>query len=166
MTLDEALEKLLPAYMRYYDVVRDAVSPFAATAEFHSHGEKYILIRQAKLWDMDSHEYVYFATEDTLDETRLQTLIEAAWGDAMPRVEPSSIHRNSDVTLVLITPKLDDTVRKAIRRANRSVSYRHGFQGWSNLRIGAIELLDGRITCNRHGDDLKKLFGNIFKNIK
>lgn len=163
MTMDEALEKLLPAYMRYYNVTREAEAPFAATAEFHSHGEQYFLIRQAKMWDMDSHEYVYFVTEDAPDEARLQTLIEAAWNDAMPRVKPSGSHRNSDVTLVLLTKHLDDAVRKSIRRTHRSVGYQHGLQGWSNLRIGAIELLDGRITCNRHGSDLKKLFGNIFR---
>ena len=54
MTPNEALEKLLPAYTRYYDVSYDAAPPFSATAEFHSHGEKYILVRKAKLWDMDS----------------------------------------------------------------------------------------------------------------
>ena len=163
MTTIEALEKMLPAYMRYYNVTREVEAPFVATAEFHSHGEQYFLIRQAKMWDMDSHEYVYFATEDTLDEARLQTLIEAAWNDAMPHVEPSGSHRNSDVTLVLLTQYLNDAARKSIRRTRRSVGYLHGLQGWSNLRIGAIELSDGRITCNRHGSDLKKLFGNIFR---
>ena len=163
MTPNEALEKLLPAYTRYYDVSYDAAPPFSATAEFHSHGEKYILVRKAKLWDMDSHEYVYFAARDALSEPELQALVDAAWGDAIPRVEPSSIHRNSDVTLVLLTPQMDDAVRKAVRRTNKSVSYQHGFQGWSNLRIGAIELSDGRITCNRHGTELKKLFRNIFR---
>ena len=64
MTPTEALEKVLPAYERYYNVARSAPAPFAATAEFHSHGEKYLLIRQAKIWDMDSHEYVYFAARD------------------------------------------------------------------------------------------------------
>ncbi len=166
MTPTEALEKVLPAYERYYNVARSAPAPFAATAEFHSHGEKYLLIRQAKIWDMDSHEYVYFAARDALDETALRTLIEAAWDDAMPRVEPSGSHRNSDVTLVLLLPELDAAARTAIRRTHRSLGYQHGLQGWSNLRIGAIELSDGRITTNRHGKDLKKLLSNIFQNIR
>ena len=101
MTPNEALEKLLPAYTRYYDVSYDAAPPFSATAEFHSHGEKYILVRKAKLWDMDSHEYVYFAARDALNEPELQALVDAAWGDAIPRVEPSRIHRDSDVRRVL-----------------------------------------------------------------
>ena len=123
MTPTEALEKVLPAYERYYNVARSAPAPFAATAEFHSHGEKYLLIRQAKIWDMDSHEYVYFAARDA-------------------------------------------AARTAIRRTHRSLGYQHGLQGWSNLRIGAIELSDGRITTNRHGKDLKKLLSNIFQNIR
>lgn len=158
---EEALQQLLGSYRRYYDVSEEAYGSFAATARFYTRGEQYFLVRSAKMWEMESNEFVYFLTADTLTEDRLSALIEEAWQDAMPQVHPSEAHRNSDVTLVVLVPQLDKATRKALRRFHRSVGYRHGLHGWSNLRLGAIELSDGSITTNRHGADLKKLLRNI-----
>ena len=166
MTPQEALEKLLPAYSRYYDLVAEPPAPFGAAAEFHSHGESYVLVKSAKLWEMDSNEYVYFAAEDAMDAATLQARIEQAWEMTMPRVIPTDHHRNSDVTVIFLTSALDDEARRLVQHTNRSEGYKHGLQGWSNLRLGAIELSTGRTTCNRHGRDLKKLLSNISKNKK
>lgn len=163
MTPQEALERLLPSYSRYYDVLPEAPAPFQAAAEFHSHGESYMLVKSAKLWEMDSNEYVYFAAEDAMDAATLQTRIEQAWELTMPRVTPTDHHRNSDVTVIFLVPELDGDGRRTIRHNARSQGYKHGLQGWSNLRLGAIELTTGRITCNRHGRDLRKLLSNISK---
>ena len=70
MTLQETLDKILPSFQRYYDIIREDVpAPFSAVAEFHSHDEQYFLIKSARLSESDSHEYIYFATVETLDET-------------------------------------------------------------------------------------------------
>lgn len=161
ITPNEALEQLLPSYQRYYDVSNEPKGAFAATALFYTHGEQYFLVRAAKMWEMESNEYVYFLPTDSLTQTQLTARIEEAWKDAMEHVHPGPNHRNSDVTVVVLVPQLDAAVRKALKRTHRSVSYRHGMHGWSNLRLGAIELSDGRISTNRHGADLKKLLRNI-----
>ena len=161
ITPAEALEQLLPAYQRYYDVSNAPQGAFAATARFFTRGEQYFLIRSAKMWELESNEFVYFLTAETLTPEQLLARIEEAWEDAMPQVQPSESHRNSDVTLVVLTPQLDAETRKTLKRFHRSVGYRHGLHGWSNFRLGAIELSDGRITTNRHGADLKKLLRNI-----
>lgn len=164
MTPQEAVERLLPSYTRYYDVIAEPPFPFAAAAEFHSHGESYLLIKSAKLWEMDSNEFVYIAAEDQFPAEKISERIEAAWALSMPKIQPSENHRNSDVTVIFLTPSLDKDSRRFLRRTVRSHGYKHGLQGWSNLRLGAIELSTGRITCNRHGKDLKKLLRNIFQN--
>ena len=161
ITPQEALEQLLPSYERYYDVTRERRGSFAATARFYTRGEQYFLIKSAKMWELESNEFVYFLPTDHLTEDQLAERIEEAWNDAMPQVHPSESHRNSDVTLVVLTPELGKNARKALRRFHRSVGYRHGMHGWSNLRLGAIELSDGKISTNRHGADLKKLLSNI-----
>lgn len=161
ITPNEALEQLLPSYQRYYDVSRSQHGSFAATARFYSRGEQYLLIRAAKMWEMESSEFVYFLTADTLSAEQLNACIQEAWDDAMPQVQPGSTHRNSDVTVVILTRELSRDARKTLKRFHRSVSYRHGMHGWSNLRLGAIELSDGTVSTNRHGADLKKLLRNI-----
>lgn len=163
MSPQEALERLLRSYTRYYDLIEDPPAPFQASAEFHSHGESYLLIKSAKLWEMDSNEFVYFCAEDSLPAETVSQRIEAAWSLAMPQIQPTENHRNSDVTVLFLTPSLEPEARRLVRRTVRSKGYQHGLQGWSNLRLGAIELSTGRITCNRHGHDLKKLLSNIMK---
>lgn len=163
MTLDEALERVLDSYLRYYDVVREDVAPFSAKAEFHAHGESYLLIKEAKMWEMDSNEYVYFLKSETPDVETVKERIETAWEEAIAKVNPSENHRNSDVTLLLLCDTLPVETKKLIKHTNRSKGYRHGLQGWSNLKLGAFELSTGKIAVNRHGADLKKLLQNIFK---
>lgn len=161
MTPLEALERLLPSYTQYYDRNPEPPAPFAAAAEFHSHGESYLLVKAAKLWEMDSNEYVYIAAEDRISADTLSQRIETAWDHAMPQIHPTENHRNSDVTVIFLATSLEDAARKRLRRTVRSQGYKHGLQGWSNLRLGAIELSSGRVTCNRHGRALKKLLRNI-----
>ena len=163
MSPQEALERLLRSYTMYYDLIEVPPAPFQAAAEFHSHGESYLLIKSAKLWEMDSNEFVYFSAEDAMTADSVSQRIETAWNLAMPQIQPSENHRNSDVTVIFLTDLLPEDARKLVRHTNRSKGYKHGMQGWSNLRLGAIELPTGRIVCNRHGRDLKKLLSNIMK---
>ena len=60
ITPQEALEQLLPSYERYYDVRPEAHGSFAATARFYTKGEQFFLIKSAKMWEMESNEFVYF----------------------------------------------------------------------------------------------------------
>ena len=163
MTPLEAMERLLLSYRQYYDMNPDPPAPFAAAAEFHSHGESYLLIKSAKLWEMDSNEFVYFSAEDSFSAEELSRRVEVGWDSAMPQIHPGENHRNSDVTVIFLANSLSDDARRLLRRTVRSKGYRHGLAGWSNLRLGAIELSSGRVTVNRHGRDLKKLLGNILK---
>ena len=88
ITPNEALGQLLPSYQRYYDVSHEQHGSFAATARFYSRGEGYLLVRAAKMWEMESNEFVYFLTADTLSDEQLNACVEEAWDDAMPQVQP------------------------------------------------------------------------------
>ena len=72
MNSSEALEKLLPAFEKFYTVKRqDVVCPFDAEAEFCLHTEKYVLVKAAKIADIDSNELVYFSSQKKLDFDRV-----------------------------------------------------------------------------------------------
>lgn len=164
MTASEALERLLPSYIRYYDVFRENVEPpFAAEARFHSHGETYVLVKSARISEADSHEYVYFYTGQTLTAGDVQKLCDIAWDRAMAFVKPHSAHRNSDVTVILLADRIEPEALTAVRKMKRSKSYHFSLRGWSVLRTVALETSSGTLACNRQGQDLKKLFRNISK---
>ena len=163
MTPDQALERLLPAYGRYYDVLRppEAEPPFAAEAVFHSHDEQYVLIKSARVSESDSHEYVFFATADELDAETAAELEQTAWDRGMARVQPHMNHRNSDVTLIMLAGHITPEAKLTIKKSKHSKSYKHSLHGWSNYRAIALETSSGDLVPNRLGRDLRKLFRNI-----
>lgn len=161
MTPAEALDTLLKSYRRYYNIERDVEPPFSAEAAFHSHDEQYFLVRSAKLAEAEAHEYAFFAVCDLLDLALAQTLERCAWERGVSRAKPGPNHRSTDVTLVLLAERIAPEAKRCIEQIKRYQSYRFTLHGWSHYRVIALETSTGALSCNRRGQDLKKLFGNI-----
>lgn len=158
----DALEKILPLFQVYYDIEREnATEPFDAEAAFHSHDEQYFLIKTAKYTEMEAHEYAFFAALDKLTPENAKELDEIAWNTGLSRARPSSIHRSTDVTLVLVADEVDPDAAAYIKKLKRSKSYKCLLHGFSNYHAIAIETSTGVMTCNRLGQHLRKLFSNI-----
>ena len=167
MTSKEALQTLLKSYWRYYNVKEEGVeAPFDAEAEFLSQDVQYFLVKKAKLGEADSHEYVYFAAVEHLTLALAQELDETAWSRGMARVTPGPNHRNSDVHLVVLADRMDEDAAQFLKKLRRYESYHHTFWGWSHYRVIALETSTGKLTCNRMGQILTKLFRNIKSAIK
>ena len=163
MELPQAIEKVLPAFERYYTVKNVPNPPFCAEAEFRSHNEQYFLVRSAHIADIDSNEFVFFATIPNLDSQNLNELTKSAWETGLSRVKPYNGHRNSDITLIILTNKIDDETKKAIKKTRLYKSYKFSFWGWSNFKLTVVELDSQGIYFNRFGKDYQKLLNkNIF----
>lgn len=162
MTGSEALESLLHSYVKYYDIHREDVEPpFAAEARFHSHGEQYFLVKSARISEADSHEYVYFAAEASVDLEKLTMLDQTAWERGLSHVKPHKDHRNSDVTLIVLADHITPEAMAAVKKIKHYKSYSYRLQGWSCYKLVALETSSGTLACNRLGRDLKNLFRNI-----
>lgn len=159
----EFLWRVLHAFERYYDIKHtdDVTPPFTAEAEFHSHDERYVLVRTAKVAEIDSHEFVFFAETDNLTGEQLAKFDEAAWNAGISRVRPTFIHRNSDVTLVILADVIEKSVLKQIKKLKHYKSYCFSFKGWSEYRVLAFEISSGKVVYNRIAHNLKNLVGNI-----
>lgn len=161
MTPAGELERLLRAYARYYDVNADhSAPPFCAEAAFHSHDEQYFLVRSARLAEAESHEYVFFATAETLTEADARRLDLCAWQRGVARARPHRDHRSTDVALVILAEHIDPAAKDFLRKSKHYQSYRHTLQGWSHYQVIALETATGALTCNRRGRDLRRLFGS------
>lgn len=165
MNPSEALEKLLPSYVRYYNINKENVTaPFAVEAEFHSHNEQYFLVKAAKLAELDSNEYVFFATPDSLNNANFLELDNKAWETGLSRVNPTEGHKNSDVTLIILTNSIDEETTKLIKKSKHSKNYMFGLRGWSNYSVIALRLSDGKLFYNRFGSNYKKIVGKVLSN--
>jgi len=164
MNISAALEQVLKSYEAYYTVRRNPASaPFAAEAEFHVHGERYFLVKQAKYAELESHEYVFFAAEPVLTPDRVRELSARAWNEGVSRVCPSPVHRASDVLLIIVTGAVTPEADKAARSIRFSKSYRLGLQGYSHFRLAAIDPATLRVSHNRMGEELAKSLANLLK---
>ena len=162
MTATEALEILLRSYRRYYNVkTEDATPPFTAEAAFHTHDEQYFLLKSARLSEADAHEYVFFATGQSMELENVKELDEKAWEEGLSRVTPHSNHRSSDIVLIILAEQISGDAKDYIKALKRYKSYRFTLQGWSNYSVIAMETSTGELSCNKRGRDLKKLFRNI-----
>lgn len=156
------LDKLLKSYERYYTVKNvDVTVPFVAEASFNVHSERYVLVKAAKIAEMDSNEYVYFQTVQNLSLEQLSEYSKKAWEAGISKVVPYYGHRNSDVSLVIIADRIDEDCKKQIKKIRYSKSYKLTFFGWSNFKLVVKELSSDDVYCNRLGDDLKRLLAKI-----
>ncbi len=159
----EALEKFLNSYKRYYNIkTEDVESPFVAEAEFHAHSEHYLLVKAAHLSDIDSNEYVFFATVDSLNQEKLDELNNCAWERGLSRVKPYNGHRNSDVVLVVLADEVDEQTLKSAKKIKFYKSYKFTFFGWSHYKLVVCDCKTGNCSFNRMGKDLKKITKSVF----
>ena len=170
MEHSQAIEKILPAFQQYYTIKEDNITPpFCAEAEFRSHNEQYFLVRSAHIADIDSNEFVYFASLPELDNSKLEELVSAAWQSGLEKVRPHEGHRNSDITLIILADKISEETKIKIKKTKLYKSYKFSFHGWSHFKLTVADLStstkDGapEVFSNRHGKDYIKL---IKKNIK
>lgn len=162
MDSKEAQNKLLPLFERYYNVETENVrSPFDATAVFKTHNEQYVLVKAAHIADIDSNEYVFFASCDFLSIDNFSEYDKSAWEQGLDKIEPYYGHRNSDVTLIITANCIDEEVIKMVRKARHSATYKFGLHGFSNYRLAVIECSKGRAFFNHQGRSLKKLVNSI-----
>ena len=153
------LRKLVAAHEGYFNVTKQdeyASCVFPAYAEFHSHGEKYVLTKKAKLWEVDAHEYLFFQVVDTLTLADVESWVEFMTTEALKKVDPVPNHMNSYISLVLVANSVDDAAKKAIRKSRFHKEF--GFmasRGWADLRLAAIDLSEKCVLTNAVGKEMK-----------
>ncbi len=160
----EILEKLKKSFQGYYNIkTEDVTAPFAMEAEFHTTDVNYFLSKSAKIFESNSNEYVFFASEENLTKERFQELDEKAWSEGLSRVnlEKEEDHKSTDVTLIILADSISEECFKIIKKTRHYKSYAFTLKGWSNYRLIALEVSTGKVVHNRQGESLKKLLCNI-----
>lgn len=158
----EFLSKILNAYKGYYTVTEDNVTaPFDAQADFKAHGERYMLVKAAKIADIDTNEFVYFKAENQLNSQKLADLAQAAWDAGVGRVEPYYGHKCTDITLIIAAEKVTEDAKQLAKKIKHYKSYKFSIYGYSHFKLAVKELSTNQIFTNRMGSDLKKLLLKI-----
>ena len=153
------LKRILAAHETWYDVQRDyayAGRVFPGFAEFHQHGEQYVLVKRAKLWEVDSHEYIFFTLADRLCESEFDDLVAFMKTDALAKVDPKPDHMTSFLSLVIVADAVDDGLEKKIRKTHFRKDFMLGIRGWADLRLAVVDLSSKRVMTNSFGKEMQK----------
>lgn len=140
---ENILTRIVAAHEAYYDIRRDYLFEsrrFPAFAEFHNYGEQYVLVKRAKMWEVNTHDFMFFDFAETFDETNLEDAVDFMTTKAIRKVNASPNHMSSALTLIIIANQCTDEAFRRVKSVRFRKNYRFGFRGWSDLRLAVIDL--------------------------
>ena len=160
------LKRILAAHERWFDVQRGyeyAGRTFAGYAEFHSYGEKYVLVKRAKLWGANTHEYVFFVLTDRLDEAQVDEWVALMETDGLKKVDPEQDHMSSAISLVIIADSCTDEARRLVRKTRYRKDFAFGFRGWADLRLAVADISTQSVCTNGAGKQLTETLARALR---
>ena len=164
---EDLLTRILAAHQSFYDIRRDYLfegRSFNSFAEFHTYGEQYVLVKRAKLWEVNTHDFMFFELADRLDTPNIHDEVAFMTQKAIRKVNAGPNHMSSALSLVIIANTCTDEALKAVRSTRFRKNYRFGIHGWSDLRLAVVDLSRGKdgIATNAAGKKLKDaIAGNL-----
>lgn len=172
MTAESYLETCLQYYQSTFDLERNYVyggRSYDAYGRFYAHNEKYVLVREAQMWETNSFEHVFFRivdelTTDMIDELR-RMFSERAEPELVRRGEkyPPKNHMYSYLTCIFLCRRPPSReAQKALRSYRFSKTYLFSIRGWCEARIAAVSLTESRICTNRQGRVLREVLKRPF----
>ena len=176
MQTAEYFEKLLPYYEGSFDLEKPAHiqgREYAACGAFHAHVDKYVLVKKAQIWAVDSHEYCLFATYEQApgqeEIGQLKKVMEEYMEPVLARKGQPSMpkdHMYTYLTLVLITAKSPDaSALRAVKRFRFQKFYHFYLRGYSEGRIVLVDLEGKKIYTSRDGRVLRKFQQSVLKKL-
>lgn len=152
-----ALKRCLRAHEGYFDIEEDFEfegCEFDGYAEFHASSSQYVLVKRAKLWEADSHEYIFFKAVERLDAKTLSCLVEFMKTKALGKVVPEEGHMTSYLTLVVVACSIDEDVPQQVEKTRFRKSFRFGLRGWADLRVCAVSMENEKVFANGQAKEM------------
>ena len=159
--IEETVDRLLLSYSTSYDVERCCDGDLVARAFFHSRGEKYLLTRSVNLWSVEDNEYVFVYAGDALARENLEHALQTSSEKGMSMIKPSSEHRSSMITTILIFTSIDECCAKLIRTYREHRDFGFMLRGWMDHRVAALETSSLKVLSNRACRDVAKNLGTL-----
>ncbi|MEA4973352.1 hypothetical protein SDC9_166724 [bioreactor metagenome] len=170
MALDKRqfIDSLLEAYESFFDIKRDIEKDnisLAAEAIFHSRSEKYVLVKSAKLWAVETNEYAYFIDKETSSLEEFKNLREKVLEMGMKEIKPHSEHMYSYITMVYIANNIGDDIKKDIEQYKCHKMFLFSLHGWMYFRLAAVDLSKKTIITNKRGGELRDILQKVMQRV-
>lgn len=167
-TLDEAVAKLLDSYEAYYNVIPNENEPkeLVARCEFYQQTEGSVLVKNDKMWQYTSEEFIYLFKVDILTEDMVNKIIDYSHSDGSSRMNIGPRHMYSYITPVIICDHAEEAALKTLKKCRISKSFQFSFHGWMEVHTAVLEISNNTISTNRSGKSVAKVLKSVLYNTK
>lgn len=166
------LNIVLARYARSFDVYKERAingRQYTAYAYFSSLGEKYVLVKKAKLWSVKAYEHVFFLAPETLTPELLDDLMREVKEYMEPVLVrhgekyPEEDHMYTYLTFAILCDKTPDPeALKAVRKFRFDKGYKFSMRGHAEARLVVADVSGKNVWTNPAGAELKKLYRKAF----
>ncbi|MDO4270867.1 MAG: hypothetical protein Q4C72_08105 [Eubacteriales bacterium] len=110
-----------------------------------------------------AHEYRLLFAVPVLGERELDDWWRYALAAEDELVQADASHEFSIVSVILATGEVDKAVQKKLKRFSGERRYGGGQNGWSSVRLAAVDLTENKAHTNRMGEPLKNVLKPILQ---
>lgn len=165
MELETYIEELEKKLERSFDLFRNYKiddEEYDLFARYYLRSEKFFLTKSAKIYGMESNEYILVKNLDNLDNRNFELFTDRLISAIDKLVQPHEEHMSSILTGVLLTNKsqeeIDNGVLKKVSKFKYHKGFAFGFKGWVDIRIIVLSLNDGLIIANKKGREVSNIY--------
>ena len=178
---DKIKENLIESYSKYYDITKSferkdmrcdddnscsAEPYFQAECDFNMRSEKFFLSKQAKLWAVDSFEYVFIFSVPYLTDIIYDRCLSYSYETGMKRIVPGPEHMCSYISMIILCDDASKTAVKKLRRCHLHKDFRFSLYGWMDFHTAVVVTESGDVTTNLSGRDNAKNLKTIYQSQK
>lgn len=172
--MDQAayLNTILAKYAGTFDITKDCEMDgrkYAVYAYFSSLGEKYVLVKKAKLWSVKAYEHAFFLREENITPGLLEELMNRVTDYMEPvlvrRGEkyPEKDHMYTYLTFIILSDRTpDEETQKAIKHFRFDRGYLFSMRGHAEVRLVVADMKEEKIYTNGAGRSLAKMYRKAF----
>ncbi len=181
----EAVERLLSGYRRYYTITRfdggieaaakglqeakDLYAPIlpggaslSAVCEYYEKAERYFLFHSNELWSTHQEEFLFVFSVPHLTKEIFEACRDYAYEAGMDVAHIGSGHMYTYISPVFIAESADEEAIRALEKCKYYESFRFSFHGWMEYHAGLITLGNMDFYFNQAGKCMEKGLRRVF----
>lgn len=158
---EEALEKILDVYSRWYILQPEAAtapdgvdsSEISQTAitlvqsgRMDEEEGAYVMTRRVMVWEAESHEYVYFFSADHLTKADVEKAVEESYIRGMKCIVPGPKHRCSYIATVIVAASAAGEAVDYIKGFKKRENFKMSLHGWMDQLVAVV--IPGKIEVS------------------
>lgn len=166
------LDNILELYKNSFDIIRNydfEGNNFSAYGYFNSKAEKYILVKEVNLWEVNSFEHIFFIELDNLTEDTFKTYEKLLKEKLESRFirngnkYPEKNHITSFLSLVFISSSpINENLIKKIEKFSFEKTYLFSIRGFLTTKVIGVDLKNKKVYYNKPAKDLKEVYEKSF----